>query len=104
MTKAEFISVVTEKAEAIGAEKGVEKKDITKKMVDLIVTAFTESVQDVLVSGDKIQLVGFGTFEVRERAEREGVNPQTREKMRIPATKSPVFKAGKNLKDAIAES
>jgi len=58
-------------------------------------------VQEALKQGDKVQLVGFGTFEVRERAERKGRNPQTKEEITIPASKAPVFKAGKALKDLV---
>ena len=65
--------------------------------------AFVETVSEQLAKGDKISLVGFGTFEVAERAEREGRNPQTGETMKIAACKAPKFKAGKALKDAINE-
>jgi Bacterial DNA-binding protein. len=60
-----------------------------------------DAVQEALKQGDKVQLVGFGTFEVRERAERKGRNPQTKEEITIPASKAPVFKAGKALKDLV---
>ena len=63
--------------------------------------AFTDVVTDELVKGEKVQMVGFGTFEVAERAEREGRNPKTKEPMTIPASKSPKFKAGKALKDLV---
>jgi DNA-binding protein HU-beta len=60
--------------------------------------AFVSSVEDALIDGEKVVLVGFGSFEVKERAERKGRNPQTREEIMIPASKAPVFKAGKGLK------
>lgn len=78
-----------------------EKANISKKDADAALNAFVETVADELKKGEKIQLVGFGTFEVRERAAREGVNPQTGAKIEIAASKNPVFKAGKALKDAI---
>ena len=67
------------------------------------VAAVIESVIDTLKKGDKVQLVGFGTFEVRARSARTGLNPQTKEKIQIPASKLPVFKAGKAFKDVIAK-
>ena len=87
MNKTEFISAIAEKAE-------LSKKDAEKAL-----KAFTDVVEEELKKGEKIQLVGFGTFEVSERAAREGRNPQTGEK--IEASKSPKFKAGKALKDAV---
>lgn len=89
MNKTELISAMSEKAE-------ISKKDVEKAL-----TAFTNVVADALVDGDKVQLVGFGTFEVVERAERQGRNPATGEAMTIAASKSPKFKAGKALKDAV---
>ena len=77
------------------------KADLTQKDAEKALKAFTEVVADELKKGDKIQLVGFGTFEVGERAAREGRNPQTGETMTIAACKAPKFKAGKALKDAI---
>ena len=77
------------------------KADISKKSADAALKAFMESVQEELKKGGKVQLVGFGTFEVAERAAREGKNPQTGEKMKIKASKAPKFKAGKALKDAL---
>ena len=79
----------------------VEKTELSKKDAEKAVKAFTEVVADELKKGEKIQLVGFGTFEVSERAAREGRNPQTGETMKIAASKAPKFKAGKALKDAI---
>ncbi len=87
------------RAELIGAmakEAGLDKKDAEKAL-----KAFTEVVTAELKKGEKIQLVGFGTFEVSERAAREGRNPLTGEAMKIEACKAPKFKAGKALKDAI---
>ena len=78
-----------------------EKSGLTKKDAEGALKAFTETVEETLVKGDKIQLVGFGTFEVAERAAREGRNPQSGEVMKIPASKAPKFKAGKALKDAV---
>ena len=89
MNKTELISAVAEKAE------------ISKKYAEKAIKAFTDVVADELVKGEKVQLVGFGTFEVSERAEREGRNPKTREPMTIAASKSPKFKAGKALKDMV---
>ena len=77
------------------------KADLTQKDAEKALKAFTEVVADELKKGEKIQLVGFGTFEVGERAAREGRNPQTGETMTIAACKAPKFKAGKALKDAI---
>ena len=73
------------------------KKTEAEKAVNAVIAAITEA----MVEDDKVQLVGFGTFEVRERAEREGKNPRTGEKIAIPASKVPAFKAGKSLKDAV---
>ena len=89
MNKTEFIAAVAEKAE------------ISKKDSDKALKAFVDVVAEQLKAGDKVQLVGFGTFEVSERAAREGRNPQTGETMTIAACKAPKFKAGKALKDAI---
>jgi DNA-binding protein HU-beta len=89
MNKSELISAMAAKAE-------LSKKD-TEKALD----AFREAVQEELVNGGKVQLVGFGTFDVAERAAREGRNPQTGETMPIPASKAPRFKVGKALRDAV---
>lgn len=89
MTKTELINVVSEKT-------GFSKKDSDKAVMAVI-----DAISEALAKGDKVQLVGFGTFEVKERAARPGVNPRTKEPITIPASKSPVFKAGKPLKDAI---
>lgn len=90
MTKAELVSEVA-------AKSGLTKKDTEKA-----VTAVIETVSETLAKGESIQLVGFGTFEVRERAARTGINPRTKEKISIPATKVPAFKAGRALKDAVS--
>ena len=78
-----------------------EKTELSKKDAEKALKAFTDVVAEELKKGEKIQLVGFGTFEVSERAAREGRNPQTGEAMKIAASKSPKFKAGKALKDAL---
>lgn len=79
-----------------------EKTEMKKKDVEKLVNAFTETVEEALVDGDKVQLVGFGTFETRERAARKGRNPRNpQQEIDIPASKAPAFKAGKSLKDAI---
>ena len=73
----------------------------TKKSAEETLNAFVDVVTEALVKGDKVQLVGFGSFEVRKRAARKGRNPQTKEDIKIPASKAPVFKAGKALKDLV---
>ena len=84
---------------ASGAEKsGLTKKD-SEKAVNAVLAAVTESLE----KGEKVQLVGFGTFEVRERKARKAQNPQTKKEITIPATKVPAFKAGKGLKDVVAK-
>lgn len=89
MNRTELVAAVAEKAE------------ISKKDAEKAVKAFTDAVSEELVKGGKIQLVGFGTFEVSERQEREGRNPKTGESMTIAASKTPKFKAGKALKDMV---
>lgn len=89
MTKPELVSAMSEKT-------GVSKKDAAAS-----IDAFVEIISDVLKHGDKLQLVGFGTFEVSERAARTGRNPQTGEDIKIPAAKIPKFKAGATLKNAV---
>ena len=89
MNKTELVAAMAEAAE-------ISKKDAEKAL-----KAFTDVVADELKKGEKVQLVGFGTFEVSERAAREGINPQTGQTMKIDACKAPKFKAGKALKDAI---
>ena len=78
-----------------------EKSGLTKKDSEAALAAFLASVEEALKDGDKVQLVGFGTFEVKSRAERTGINPQTKEPVTIAASKAPAFKAGKALKDAL---
>lgn len=77
------------------------KSGLNKKNSEAALNAFISSVEEALVKGDKVVLVGFGTFEVRKRAERKGRNPQTKEEIVIPASNAPVFKAGKGLKDKV---
>jgi len=77
------------------------KGEMTKKAAEVAVTAVFSTIEETLGKNEKVNLVGFGTFEVRDRAERVGRNPQTKEPMTIPATKTPGFKAGKNLKDVV---
>ena len=89
MNKTELIAAIAEKTE------------LSKKDAEKAVKAFTDVVVEELKKGEKIQLVGFGTFEVSERAARTGRNPQTGAEMNIPASKAPKFKAGKALKDAV---
>ncbi len=86
----------TELVAAMADAAGLSKKDTEKAL-----KAFTDVVADELKKGEKVQLVGFGTFEVSERAAREGRNPQSGAVMKIPASKAPKFKAGKALKDSL---
>lgn len=78
-----------------------QRSGLTKKDAESALNAFTESVQTAMKKSEKVVLVGFGTFEARQRAERKGMNPRTKEEIRIPATTVPVFKAGKGLKEQI---
>ena len=87
------------KAELIA--KIAEESKLTKKAAETALDAFIVSVENALKNGEKVQLVGFGTFEVRERAARKGRNPQTKAEIKIPASKAPVFKAGKALKELV---
>ena len=87
------------KAELIA--KIAEESKLTKKAAETALDAFITSVEGALKAGEKVQLVGFGTFEVRQRAARKGRNPQTKAEIKIPASKAPVFKAGKALKDLV---
>lgn len=89
MNKTELVAAVAEQA------------DISKKDAEKVLKAFVDVVTEEMKKGEKVQLVGFGTFEVRERAAREGRNPQTGKTMKIEACKAPKFKAGKALKDAV---
>ena len=89
MNKAELVAKVAEKA-------GITKKDAEKAVAGIFA-----AVQDALVKGDKVQVLGFGTFEVKERAARTGRNPQTGEELQIAASRNPSFKPGKALKEAV---
>ena len=89
MNKAELITSMAEKSQ------------LTKKDAESALKAFIDSVQEALESGEKVQLIGFGTFETRERAAREGRNARTKETITIPASTVPVFKAGKEFKDRV---
>ncbi len=89
MTKAELINVIAEKGE-------YSKKDAEKAL-----TAVIDSITDTLANGEKISLVGFGTFEVRDQKEKDAINPLTKETVHVPAKRVPKFKAGKALKDAV---
>ena len=80
-----------------------EKTDFSKKDSEKAVSAVIEAIEDALVAGDKVQLVGFGSFEVRTRAAKKGINPQTKQPIQIAASNHPVFKAGKALKDKVAK-
>jgi DNA-binding protein HU-beta len=91
--------IIVNKAELITSM--AEKSKLTKKDVETVLKSFIESVEEALEKGEKVQLVGFGTFETRERAEREGRNPRTKEVIKIPASKVPVFKAGKEFKEIV---
>lgn len=89
MNKTELVAAVADKAE------------ISRKDAEKAIKAFTDVITEELVKGEKIQIVGFGTFEVAERKAREGRNPKTKEKMPIAASRAPKFKAGKSLKDQV---
>ena len=78
-----------------------EKSELTKKDSEKALKAFMESVEEALVKGEKVQLIGFGTFEVRQRVERKGRNPKTGEEIIIPANKVPHFKVGSGLKEKV---
>lgn len=87
MNKAEFVAMIAEKS------------GLTRKQADAAVAAFTQTVIETLKAGDKVQLMGFGTFEIKDRPARTGRNPATGESIEIAASKAPVFKAGKSFKD-----
>ncbi len=91
MNKTELVAAVAAKAE------------LSKKDAEQAVNSLFDVITETLKQGDKVQLVGFGSFEVRERAARKGRNPQTKQEITIPASKLPVFKAGKALKDTISK-
>ena len=89
MNKTELVAAVAAKAE------------LSKKDAEAAVSAVIDSITDALVDGDKVALIGFGTFEVKTRAASKGLNPRTKEEIDIPASKAPAFKAGKAFKDAV---
>ncbi|MGM9662739.1 MAG: HU family DNA-binding protein [Oscillospiraceae bacterium] len=91
MNKAELISAVAEKT-------GMSKKD-----TESVVSAVLDTIVAAMADGEKVQLVGFGSFEVKKRAERIGRNPKTKESIQIPASKVPAFKAGKAMKESVAK-
>ena len=88
----------TQLAEIVAAKASIKKKD-----ADAVVSAIFDSISDALAAGEKVQIFGFGSFEVKQRAARVGRNPRTKEEITIAATKAPVFKAGKALKDSVAK-
>ena len=90
MNKTELINAVADKTQ------------LSKKDAEAAITAVVEAISEALAQGEKVQLVGFGSFEVKTRAARVGRNPKTGKEIEIPQTKTPVFKAGKALKDAVA--
>jgi DNA-binding protein HU-beta len=90
MNKGELVDVIAEKA------------NVTKKQADAVLTAALDAIVEAVSSGDKVTLVGFGSFEPRERKAREGRNPKTGDKMEIPATKVPAFSPGKLFKEKVA--
>jgi DNA-binding protein HU-beta len=90
MNKGELVDAVAAKA------------NVTRKQADEIISAFLEAVTEAVANGEKVTLVGFGSFERRERSEREGRNPKTNEPMTIPATRVPAFSAGKAFKEKVA--
>lgn len=89
MNKTDLVKVVSQKA------------DITQKDAEKAISALFDGIKEALAKDDKVQIIGFGTFEVKTREERKGRNPQTGKEITIPASKSPVFKAGKGLKDSV---
>ena len=92
MNKEELVDMIAAKAR------------ITKKQAGKILNALTDTIMETVASGDKVVLVGFGTFEPRDRKERKGMNPQTKQPITIPATKVPAFSAGKVFKEKVVES
>ena len=89
MNKADLVSMIAAKS------------NLTKKDSESALNALVESITESMKKGDKVSLVGFGTFETRKRAARNGINPQTKKTIKIPATNAPAFKAGKALKDSV---
>ncbi|KAM3091693.1 HU family DNA-binding protein [Phormidesmis sp. 146-35] len=90
MNKGELVDAIAQKA------------DVTKKEADAILSAMLDTILETVATGDKVSLVGFGNFEVRDRQAREGRNPKTGETMQIPATRVPAFSAGKSFKERVA--
>ena len=90
MNKAELITAVAQKS------------GLTRKDADKVVASVIDSITETLASGEKVSIVGFGTFEVRPRQERQGINPSTGKPITIPATKVPAFKPGKSLREVVA--
>jgi DNA-binding protein HU-beta len=109
LSDAEFDLSLTIDLKEIAMNKGelvdkvAEKANVTKKQADAVLTAAIDSIMEAVSQGDKVTLVGFGSFEPRERKEREGRNPKTGEAMQIPATKVPAFSAGKLFKEMVAK-
>lgn len=93
MNKGELVDAVAERAK---------ESNVTKKQVDAVLTEVLDVIVEAVANGDKVTLVGFGSFESRERKAREGRNPKTGEKMNIPATKVPAFSPGKSFKEKVA--
>ena len=89
MTKADLVKAVSEKA------------NCPKKDAEMAINTVIDCITDAVAQGEKVQIVGFGTFEVRQRDAKEAINPRTKEKIQIPAKKAPAFKAGKALKDVV---
>ncbi len=89
MTKDELVSKIADKS------------NLSKKVVNEFVAAFIEEITEAMKNGKRVSFVGFGTFEPKLRKERQGINPQTKEKITIPARRVPVFKAGKKLREAV---
>lgn len=89
MNKSELVAMMSTKA------------NLTKKDSESALNALVEAITETMKKGEKVSLVGFGTFETRQRAARNGINPQTKQAIKIPATKAPAFKAGKALKDSV---
>lgn len=90
MNKGELVDAIAQKA------------DVTKKEADAVLTALLDTILETVAAGDKVTLIGFGNFEVRDRQAREGRNPKTGEAMQIPATRVPAFSAGKSFKERVA--
>ncbi len=95
MNKGELIELISEKIDG--------KANVSKKEIDHVLSAAIDGIMETVSNGDKVTLVGFGSFEPRERKEREGRNPKTGETMVIPATKVPAFSAGKQFKEMVAK-